>query len=480
MNVLSLFDGMSCGQIALKKLGAKVDNYYASEIDKYAISIVEKNFPNTVHLGDVTKIISVPYNVKIDLLIGGSPCQGFSKSGNRLNFDDPRSKLFFEFVRILKLTKPKYFMLENVVMNKESRDIISEYLGVEPIEINSNLVSAQSRRRLYWTNIPNVTVPEDKGIVIRDILEDNGIADMVINQGKQLAKADIKKSHCLMARDYKGFGNQGMTGIRLKDNSVVSKDGLNHVGNEIEIVKVRKHKVDIKNLQTVLRYHKGRVANLSISQIASFCHVPKTQAEHWFRTDSSFSIPDEESWMFLKECLGIETKQFDKSITEFEYREGVFEQSSRVYHVDGKAPTLTSTLASKQKVYIPLDKVESKNGLILKGHAELNGHDVLKRVYDKDGKSPTLNTCGGGNREPKISLGDKQWRKLTPLECERLQTVPDNYTEGVSNTQRYKMLGNGWTVDVIAHIFKSITTKGETYERNYKQVSSEVVSQSSK
>jgi site-specific DNA-cytosine methylase len=480
MNVLSLFDGMSCGQIALKKLGAKVDNYYASEIDKYAISIAEKNFPNTVHLGDVTKITSVPYNVKIDLLIGGSPCQGFSKSGNRLNFDDPRSKLFFEFVRILKLVKPKYFMLENVVMNKESRDIISKYLGVEPIEINSNLVSAQSRRRLYWTNIPNVTIPEDKGIVIRDILEDNGIADMVINQGKQLAKANIEKSHCLMARDYKGFGNQGMTGIRLKDNSVISKDGLNHVGNEIEIVKIRKHKVDIEGLKTVLRFHKKKVANLSISEIASYCNVPQTKAEHWFRTDDSFAIPDENSWSLLKDCLGIETNQFDKSLTEFEYREGVFEQSSRVYHVDGKAPTLTSTLASKQKVYIPLDKVESKNGLILKGHAQLNGHDVLKRVYDKDGKSPTLNTCGGGNREPKISLGNKQWRKLTPLECERLQTVPDNYTLGVSNTQRYKMLGNGWTVDVIAHIFKNITTKGVTYERNYKQVSSEVVSQSSK
>ena len=479
MNVLSLFDGMSCGQIALKKLGAKVDNYYASEIDKYAIKVAKENFPNTVHLGDVTKITSVPYNVKIDLLIGGSPCQGFSKSGNRLNFDDPRSKLFFEFVRILKLVKPKYFMLENVVMNKESRDIITKYLGVEPIEINSNLVSAQSRRRLYWTNIPNVTIPEDKGIVIRDILEDNGIADMVINQGKQLQKADIKKSHCLMARDYKGFGNQGMTGIRLKDNPVVSKDGLNHVGNEIEIVKVRKHTVDINSLQFVLRFHKDR-ANLTISQIAFHCEVPKTQAEHWFRTDSSFSIPDPKAWDLLKSCLGITTNKFDKSITEFEYREGVFEQSSRVYHVDGKAPTLTSTLASKQKVYIPLDKVESKNGLILKGHAELNGHDVLKRVYDKNGKSPTLNTCGGGNREPKISLGDKQWRKLTPLECERLQTVPDNYTLGVSNTQRYKMLGNGWTVDVIAHIFKNITTKGETYERNYKQVSSEVVSQSSK
>ena len=166
----------------------------------------------------------------------------------------------------------------------------------------------------------------------------------------------------------------------------------------------------------------------------------------------------------IKRILGIK-HTFDKSITEFEYREGVYEQSSRVYHSEGKAPTLTSTLASKQKVYIPLDKVESKNGLMLKGHAELNGHDVLKRVYDKNGKSPTLNTCSGGNREPKISIGEKLWRKLTPLECERLQTVPDNYTSSVSNSQRYKMLGNGWTVDVIAHIFKSITTEKVNYER---------------
>ena len=441
------------------------------------MKVAKENFPNIVHLGDVTTINAK--DMDIDLLIGGSPCQGFSKSGNRLNFEDPRSKLFFEFVRILKECKPKYFLLENVVMNKESRDIISEYLGVEPIEINSNLVSAQSRRRLYWTNIPNVTVPEDKGIVIKDILEDNGVADIVINQGKQLQKADIKKSHCLMARDYKGFGNQGMTGIRLKDNPVVSKDGLNHVGNEIEIVKVRKHEIDVKKLQHTLRWHK-QASGHTINGISVLCKVPKTLAEHWFRTDSSFAIPDENVWFRLKDILGIKFDTFDKAITEFEYREGVFEQSARVYHVDGKAPTLTSTLASKQKVYIPLDKVESKNGLILKGHAELNGHDVLKRVYDKDGKSPTLNTCGGGNREPKISLGDKQWRKLTPLECERLQTVPDNYTSSVSNTQRYKMLGNGWTVDVIAHLFKNITTKGVTYERNYKQVSSEVVSQSSK
>jgi len=238
-------------------------------------------------------------------------------------------------------------------MNKDSKNIITEYLGVEPIEINSNLVSAQSRRRLYWTNIPNVTIPKDKNIVIKDILEDSGIADMVKNQGREVHRADIEKSHCLMARDYKGFGNQAMTGIRFKKDSVISKDGLNHVGNEIEIVKVRKHEVDVKNLQTHLRYHKRKHKNLTISQIAFYCEVPKTQAEHWFRTDNSFSIPDPKAWDLLKSCLGIVTSQFDKSITEFEYREGVFEQSSRVYHSEGKAPTLTSTLASKQKVYIP-------------------------------------------------------------------------------------------------------------------------------
>ena len=331
MNVLSLFDGMSCGQIALNKLGANIKSYYASEIDKYAIKVAKENFPTTIHVGDVTKLDGNSFvnESKIDLLMGGSPCQGFSKSGNRLNFEDPRSKLFFEFVRILRQCKPKYFLLENVVMNKESQAIITEYLGVEPIEINSNLVSAQSRRRLYWTNIPNVTIPKDKGILVKDILEDNGIADLVINQGKHLYRADIKKSHCLMARDYKGFGNQSMTGVR--------------------------------------------------------------------RVGTAFNI---------------------------------------------------------------------------------NGHDYLKRVYDVNGKSPTLTTCGGGNTEPKIPISEKHWRRLTPLECERLQTVPDNYTSSVSNTQRYKMLGNGWTVDVIAHLFKNITTKGVLYERNHKQVSGEVVSKS--
>ena len=175
MNVLSLFDGISCGQIALERAGIKINTYYASEIDKYAIQITKKNYPDTIHIGDVNNIDFNEYISKIDLLIGGSPCQGFSKAGKGLNFDDPRSKLFFKFVEALNIIRPKYFLLENVRMKKEWINIISEYLNIEPIPINSNLVSAQSRNRIYWTNIPNIQQPIDKQIKLQDILEE-GIA----------------------------------------------------------------------------------------------------------------------------------------------------------------------------------------------------------------------------------------------------------------------------------------------------------------
>ena len=182
INVLSLFDGMSCGQIAIKNLGITVDNYFACEIDKHAIQVTQHNFPNTIQLGDVTKV-SAKDLPRIDLLIGGSPCQGFSFAGKQLAFDDPRSKLFFEFVRLKNECNPTYFMLENVKMKKEFELIISQYLGVAPIEINSALLSAQNRVRLYWTNIANepyglfgdmqcmIPQPNDKGILLRDILE---------------------------------------------------------------------------------------------------------------------------------------------------------------------------------------------------------------------------------------------------------------------------------------------------------------------
>jgi len=189
--VLSAFDGMSCVQIALRQLGIPIKQYLASEIDKYPIQITQKNYPDTIQLGDITKVFAKDLP-PIDILVGGSPCQGFSFAGDQLAFDDPRSALFFEFVRLLKECKPKYFLLENVRMKKEFLDVITEQLGVEPILINSALVSAQNRQRYYWTNIEGVEQPEDRGLVLKDILEDS---DWV---------TDRDKSHCLDANYFKG------------------------------------------------------------------------------------------------------------------------------------------------------------------------------------------------------------------------------------------------------------------------------------
>ena len=490
MKVLSLFDGMSCGQIALNKLGVSVDTYYASEIDKYAIQVAQKNFPNTIQVGDITKLDATNFK-DVDLILAGSPCQGFSFAGKQLAFDDPRSALFFEFIRLLKEIKPKYFLLENVRMKKEFIDVISEQVskcypeilfGIEPILINSSLLSAQSRQRLYWTNIQGVTQPEDKNIVLRDILETDGETDLVINNGSEAKKQNIEKGTTLLARDYKGWNTYGMTGVREKPQQV---------GKLIEKVKVRKHKVDILLLQQALRAYKQNSKKTN-KQIADETNIPITKVEHWFRTDSSFAIPSDDIWFRLKEVLGFTSSVFDKQIMEFEIKDGVYETKQRVYSDKGKSPTLTHGNADK---------------LIQIGTAvDINGHDILKRVYSPEGKAPTLNTMGGGNREPKVACGrmvgrykvdgvrqdhkgsvagkttqmlelrrdqktnnlstvqkdnvltkdDVYWRRLTPLECERLQTVPDNYTDGVSNTQRYKMLGNGWTVDVIAHILKNM------------------------
>ena len=229
MNVLSLFDGMSCGRIALDQLGIKVDNYYACEIDKYAMQVSQANYPEIIQLGDVCDVKSEDLP-KIDLILAGSPCQGFSFAGKQLAFDDPRSALFFEFIRLLKECKPKYFLLENVRMKKEYLQVISEQVsacypeipfGIEPTMICSSLVSAQSRKRYYWTNIPNVTQPEQKGIVLRDILEtrvnQDRLSDMITQDNK--AYKPIK------------------------------------VGMNVEEVKVRKHEVDIPGLQQCILDH---------------------------------------------------------------------------------------------------------------------------------------------------------------------------------------------------------------------------------
>ena len=407
MRVLSLFDGMSCARIALERAGINVTRYYASEVDKYAIKVAQANYPDTVQLGDVRNIMwPETFELeKINLLIGGSPCQGFSFAGKQLNFDDPRSALFWEYVRLLKECKPRYFLLENVRMNQRSQDVITEALGVQPVPINSSLVSAQNRKRLYWTNIP-FKYPTDKGILMRDILEDTPQEFTAMSSNFVERNKD---SGCLVSEE------------------------------------------------------KDKASNLSAME-----YVKNGRQGDYIRCDSN----------------------------------------------TGK-PSLIPT-----QLKLDLQAQETKIGLRLAGHAtNLKGHDYVRRVYHPDGKAPTLCASSGGNLEPKVALnpasitgrrikdgvrkdsdktvpvtqclevheGNKtrclttvekdtllsvlpegryadaynenmrlMWRKLTPIECERLQTVPDNYTAHVSNTQRYKMLGNGFTVDVISEILSGI------------------------
>lgn len=330
MRVLSLFDGIGCGMVALKRAGIHIDEYVAYEIEKNAIKICKKNHPEVIEMGDVTTADFTQYK-GFDLVIGGSPCQGFSFAGKQLNFDNPRSKLFFEFARAVKEVQPKYFLLENVKMKKEYEDVITEYLGVEPVLINSNLVSAQSRKRLYWTNIPGVAQPEDKRIMLSDIVHEN----------------------------------ENGVSYDLEEYKVPFDQTLQIITEEV---------------------NKGKIG--------------------YFRQDS---------------------------------------QANRVYSIHGKAVTLCGEAgggAAKMGQYlfgcITPDRL----------HKRQNG----QRFNDGD-KFYTLTA-----QDKHGILIDGYIRKLTPIECERLQTLPDRYTEceGVTDAQRYKCLGNGWTVDVIAHIFKGM------------------------
>ena len=315
MNVLSLFDGMSCGLTALKRAGIKVNNYYASEIDKWAIKIAKKNHPEIQHIGDINDIEKNKVGAqRIDLILAGPPCQGFSCSGSRLDFGDPRSLLFFKAIEILrdiqKINPDVKFLIENVSsMKKHIRRQLTELLEIEPIEINSSLLSAQNRARLYWTNFSGTELPQDKNIQLKDILEcetENYI---------KISKIGIYKKHQNKASCLTG--------------------GAKSAGNHSSMDLI------------------GRPLNI--------------------------------------------------------------------------------------------------------GEAEdLKGFESIRRIYSVYGKSPTLLSNSGGNRHVKVALNDYQYRRLTPIECERLQTLDDNYTEGVSNTQRYKMIGNGWTVDVISHILRGL------------------------
>ena len=219
-NIVSTFDGISCLQIALNRQGLEYKNYYASEIDTHCIKIAQKNYPNTIQKGNICDLTKADFPENIDLLVGGSPCQGFSLMGRQLNFNDDRSKLFFEFVRLKDELKPKWFILENVVMRQDIQDAISDLLGVKPIKINSALFSGQNRKRLYWTNIPNVeekiaqslaSLPQITG---KSILTDQTYEIATVRKGKngsprQIVKPATDKLGCLTASYYKGVNADG-------------------------------------------------------------------------------------------------------------------------------------------------------------------------------------------------------------------------------------------------------------------------------
>nr|DAS06606.1 MAG TPA: Cytosine specific methyltransferase [Caudoviricetes sp.] len=385
MNILSLFDGISCGMVALERANIKVDKYYSSEVDKYAIAVSEKNHKEIVRLGDVTKWKDWDIDwSSIDLLIGGSPCQGFSFAGKQLNFEDERSKLFFEYVEILKHIKeqnPKVlFLLENVRMKKEYRDVITRFLKVEPILINSSLVSAQDRKRLYWTNIKGVEQPLDRGILLKDIVHEY---------------TDFK--YMLTDRQSEWLKDHGQFQLDKVYSSIDSEKAI----------------------------------TMTARQYASW------NGNFKFEELNRYIVP-------FDKTLQIIEKEVEKGKVGYFNTDS---QGNRIYYIHDKSVTLCGAAGGKG----------AKTGLYLFGCI----------TPDRVEKRQNGQRFSEGNKFYTLTAQDKHGvliegyiRKLTPIECERLQTLPDGYTEAeikgksVSDNQRYKMLGNGWTVDVIAHIFR--------------------------
>jgi DNA (cytosine-5)-methyltransferase 3A len=351
MKVLSLFDGISVLRCAL---GDRKVEYFASEIDKHAISISKKNYPDIVHIGDVTKVKDID---DVYLLCGGSPCQDLSiAKKDRKGLDGERSGLFWEWVRIWKESKPTYFILENVAsMPAKDRDIISAELGVQPIMINASLVSAQNRKRLFWTNIPVVGLPVDRGIALKDILEPDAEVEknMLTKNGK---------SYCIDANYYKGSSanHSAKKGVRTQ----VKLIQLGHVGNNNSQAN-RVYSDEGKSV-TLSANGGGLGAKTGLYEIKSGRDIGR-RLKDGVRADDDKTIPIQRR---------IETREDDK----------------------------TGTLTSFMKDNVVVDTETSKI------------------------------------------------RKLTPVECERLQSLPDNYTAGISNTQRYRCLGNAFNCEVIKFI----------------------------
>jgi DNA (cytosine-5)-methyltransferase 3A len=348
MNVLSLFDGISCARVALDRAGIEVNAYMASEIEKNAIKVSEKNYPDIIRVGSVVRL---EVEGQVDLLIGGSPCTDLSiAKKDRKGLEGDKSCLFWEFVRIKKECNPQWFILENVAsMPKADRDIITREMGVEPVMFNASLVSAQCRKRLFWTNIP-FDLPADRGILLKDILQPDGEVDE-----RMVVKG---KAYCLSA---------------------------------------------------------------------TYSHVTTTEAGVKHSIDK-------------KKRTMVKVGHVEPNV-----------QGNRVYSTDGKATALSAEgggLAGGTtliKMGRDMGRRLDKDGRRQEGNVDV----PITRSLDlrTDDKSNTLTSVTKDN----LVVGERV-RKLTPIECERLQGLPDNYTEGVATTNRYRCLGNAFNVDVVAHI----------------------------
>ena len=476
INILSLFDGMSCGQQALERSGIKVDKYYASEIDPYAISVTQYNYPDTIQLGDIREIKGKDLP-SINLIVGGSPCQGFSFSQrNRLNFDDPRSKLFFEYVRVLnecrEINPDIYFLLENVRMSNKSKDVITKYMGVEPININSALVSAQSRNRLYWTNIPNVTQPQDRGIMLKDILidgENNLPMYSNIYGGFGEKKPRVHYDKSVTIRTASGGGHIPSV-TKVDDKYYLKQNQKDHVLDPTRLKKKYTAIDGDKALTLIGSYPRLNGTHVTVDD--KYYLSEKMKA---YILSSKFNNKGEINTDKAK-CLTASYHKMQRSnMASYVSTE---HQPLDKTNIRKLLPTETERLQTVEDNYTAYGFQISKS---VKPSVAKNIMEQFKEIVksDKDfyqmkadsgwqdnkialKKTPSLRS---GNSSTYVLDNNDTFRKVTVTEAERLQTINDNLTakgivDGkvvkISDTQRYKMIGNGWTVEVIVEILKNI------------------------